>query len=297
MSEISFSVVIPLYNKEKSIANTIKSVLNQTYRNFELIIVNDGSTDSSLNVVQSINDDRIKIIDKENGGVSSTRNHGIKEAKYDWIAFLDGDDEWLPNFLSEMNLLITRYPDCNIFAANYYISSGRAKFTASENSDVVPIFDNYFELAMHLPIITSSSVVIRKGSFDEVSGFNTKYTHGEDLDLWARLYKKYKQIILSRKELVIYNHSAENRASNVIPKAKKHFAYYIDLTQADSKAEREYYLHQIASLAWMYMKYPGFKELYYVFHKYRHVAILIVFRIAKNLYDSKKNSKKKTALF
>ena len=77
------SVVIPLYNKEKSITDTIRSVLDQTYKDFELIIVNDGSTDNSLNFVSLINDSRIVIIDKTNGGVSSARNKGIMSAKYE----------------------------------------------------------------------------------------------------------------------------------------------------------------------------------------------------------------------
>lgn len=94
MNDIAFSIVIPLYNKEKSITTTINSVLNQTCGDFELIIVNDGSTDTSLEIVQSIKDERIRIINQKNGGVSSARNQGIIEAKFDWIAFLDADDLW-----------------------------------------------------------------------------------------------------------------------------------------------------------------------------------------------------------
>jgi len=89
-----FSVVIPLYNKERSVKNTIESVLNQTFQDFEVIVVNDGSTDNSLEVVKSFNDERIRIINQKNSGVSSARNRGIKEAKYEWIAFLDADDLW-----------------------------------------------------------------------------------------------------------------------------------------------------------------------------------------------------------
>ena len=79
-----FSVVIPLYNKELSIKNTIQSVLNQTFQDFEIVVVNDGSTDNSLHVLKEIDDTRIRIINKTNGGVSSARNRGIKEAKFRW---------------------------------------------------------------------------------------------------------------------------------------------------------------------------------------------------------------------
>lgn len=88
------SVVIPLYNKDKQIAKTLYSVLKQTYPNFEVIVVNDGSTDNSLSEVSKISDSRIRLICQENKGVSAARNRGIQEAKSDYIAFLDADDEW-----------------------------------------------------------------------------------------------------------------------------------------------------------------------------------------------------------
>ena len=92
-----FSVVIPLYNKELSIINTIQSVLDQTFQNFEIVVVNDGSTDRSVEMVEQFNDPRIRIINKSNGGVSSARNRGIQEAKYELVAFLDADDFWEQN--------------------------------------------------------------------------------------------------------------------------------------------------------------------------------------------------------
>ena len=105
------SVVIPLYNKEKTIARAIHSVLNQTYKHFEVIIVNDGSIDNSLNIVQSIPDHRIKIITKKNGGVSSARNTGIKAATCSCIAFLDSDDMWLPWHLQTICRMINEHND------------------------------------------------------------------------------------------------------------------------------------------------------------------------------------------
>jgi glycosyltransferase involved in cell wall biosynthesis len=82
-----FSVIIPLYNKELSISNTIQSVLDQTFQNFEIVIVNDGSTDNSVKEVEKFDDKRIRLIHQENKGVSAARNRGIEEAKYEWIAF------------------------------------------------------------------------------------------------------------------------------------------------------------------------------------------------------------------
>jgi glycosyltransferase involved in cell wall biosynthesis len=92
-----FSVIIPIYNKEKDVETTIKSVLNQTYVDYEVILVDDGSTDNSLNIVNAIEDDRIQIFTKQNEGVSKTRNYGITKSKAEYIAFLDADDYWYPN--------------------------------------------------------------------------------------------------------------------------------------------------------------------------------------------------------
>lgn len=89
-----FSIIIPLYNKAHTIINTLNTVFNQTCQDFEIIIVNDGSTDNSLQLIrQNFNDKRIKIINQENAGVSAARNKGIQESQGDWISFLDGDDE------------------------------------------------------------------------------------------------------------------------------------------------------------------------------------------------------------
>ena len=104
-----FSVIIPIYNKEKDVETTIKSVLNQTYIDYEIILVDDGSTDNSLNIVNAIEDDRIQIFTKQNEGVSKTRNYGITKAKAEYIAFLDADDYWYPNHLEILHNLIKKF--------------------------------------------------------------------------------------------------------------------------------------------------------------------------------------------
>jgi len=119
------SVVIPLYNKEKSIVRTLESVKAQTFTDYECIIVNDGSTDSSAQVVEQwIKDNphyalRFTLYTQPNGGVSSARNRGIQEAQGDYIAFLDGDDLWAPTYLEEVAKLIADYPDMGLYAMGY----------------------------------------------------------------------------------------------------------------------------------------------------------------------------------
>ena len=124
MNQADISVVIPLYNKEKIIERTVKSVLKQTYQNFELIIVDDGSTDNSVEVVNRIDDERIRLIRQKNGGPSSARNTGVRNTNTDWIVFLDGDDEFLEDALEHFNMLRNTYKDVDIFNCRSYIRTG-----------------------------------------------------------------------------------------------------------------------------------------------------------------------------
>ena len=114
-----FSIIIPLYNKEKDIEKTISSVLEQTFNDFEIIIVNDGSTDKSEEIVKGIKDERITIFSKKNEGVSSARNFGVKKPNTSFIAFLDGDDYWYPNHLENLFSIISKHPDHSWYAAAY----------------------------------------------------------------------------------------------------------------------------------------------------------------------------------
>lgn len=123
-----FSIIIPLYNKADYIAETLKSVLNQTYCDYEVIVVNDSSTDNSLEVASSFQDERIHIYTKENEGVSAARNYGIMHAKYDYIAFLDADDIWESDYLECQKKLIEIYPDAGIYSTAFYsLEKGKRK--------------------------------------------------------------------------------------------------------------------------------------------------------------------------
>ena len=112
--EISFSVIIPLYNKAPYIERAVKSVLSQDYPHFEIIVVNDGSSDGGEKIVTKLEDERLKLVSQKNAGVSAARNKGALEAKSEYLAFLDGDDTWEPNFLSELVKLIADFPNAGI---------------------------------------------------------------------------------------------------------------------------------------------------------------------------------------
>lgn len=118
--DVQFSVVIPLYNKEAYVAQTLKSVVGQTYQNFEIIVVNDCSTDNSFDIVKAVQDHRIKIIEhNENKGVSASRNTGINAATHPYIAFLDADDQWDSSYLETIWNLVKEYPNESVFATHY----------------------------------------------------------------------------------------------------------------------------------------------------------------------------------
>src|ERR1041385_1644883 len=110
-----FSVVIPLYNKSTHVVKTINSVLNQTFEIFELIVINDGSTDDGPDKVKGFSDKRIRLINQTNAGVSQARNKGVDLASYEYIAFLDADDWWDIHFLEEMKGLIEKYSEAALY--------------------------------------------------------------------------------------------------------------------------------------------------------------------------------------
>lgn len=198
-----FSVVIPLYNKELSITNTVQSVLDQTCQDFEIVIINDGSTDRSVKAVEAINDSRIRLIHQENQGVSAARNRGIKEAQNEWIAFLDGDDLWEASHLEEVVKMMDKFPSEKVYVTSFEYSDKRAMFKHPRQEAIFKI-ENYFKEAMRENLMWTSIVVAHRNCFEIVGGFNEKLNRGEDLDLWARLAKRY-QIIKSSQVTAIYN--------------------------------------------------------------------------------------------
>lgn len=203
------SVVMPLYNKEQEVERAIMSVLAQTIDDYELIVVNDGSTDKGPEIVSNIKDPRIRIIHQLKGGVSAARNRGIEEARSDLIAFLDADDEWKPDFLETISRLQRRFPTCSVFATNYLYRNvdGSSMPTIIQGLPATPwegVFENYFEVASKSdPPLWSSAVAIRKEAINSVGGFPIGVTAGEDLLTWAKLASKYK-IAYSTKPSAIF---------------------------------------------------------------------------------------------
>lgn len=191
-----FSVIIPLYNKEKYIETTLKSVLNQDFKDFEVIIFDDGSTDEGLKKVEAFNDQRIIICTQKNKGVSITRNNAINRAKGKYMALIDADDFWTPNHLSELKKLINTFPDAGLYCNNYQvIYNNKVAFPAKFNfkyGDTCLIVDDFFKASIINCVAWTSSVCFSKGTFLAIGGFKTHLKTAQDLDLWIRLALNYK---------------------------------------------------------------------------------------------------------
>lgn len=181
------SVVIPLYNKEPYILRAIQSVLNQTHSDFELIVVDDGSTDGSADVVQSISDPRVRLVLQPNGGVSRARNRGVKETRSEWVAFLDADDEYEPQFLEKIVKFIRSHSADNlsIVGANYY--TGRGLKVSQDLPQKDGVYD-YFQLFRNQRSPNNSSTTaVNKQKFLEVGEFPEGVKQFEDWTMWFKL--------------------------------------------------------------------------------------------------------------
>lgn len=196
MKEPYFSVIIPLYNKEKYVEKSLLSIVNQNITDFEIIIVNDGSTDKSVEKIKPFLSDKIRLVEHEiNKGLSAARNTGIKNANASFITFLDADDLWLPTFLEAIKNLISKFPDAGIFATNIVqiypkvkVSNGSLSKKISENFNGVV---DFFKLNLKQGIYTPSSVCYRKSVFDSIGYYDESITFSEDLDFNIRVNLKY----------------------------------------------------------------------------------------------------------
>lgn len=216
-----FSIVIPLYNKSKSIERTLSSVLNQTFQKFEIVIINDGSTDNGVEVIQDFTQDsRIIIIDQDNKGVSAARNVGVKNSHYDYIAFLDGDDEWHEDYLKKMKESIDLFP-----LAGMYCCAGLIKSVLTDNSslrlaskykDQIKVI-NFFENP-HVFLHTSATVVA-KSEFIKTTGFPVGMKKNQDFAFFFSL-ALITQVVYCGFTLSYYFGDVEGQTTSVVDKYK-----------------------------------------------------------------------------
>lgn len=218
-----FSVIIPLYNKEKYIERSVKSVINQTITSFELIIINDASTDNSLQIVKNIKDDRIVIIEKKQRGYGgyAARNLGIEKARYDYISFLDADDEWMPNHLAEIIELIEQFPDVKVFSSGWHLKLVNTIKTDSYSlkqklkiAHKVNCF--YNEVVTGNAPLWTSVAIIHKNLFNKAGNFpEGKCKKGGDVEFWMRCML-HSEIAHTGKVTAIYYKDVANAVTKSI---------------------------------------------------------------------------------
>ena len=246
---MKFSVIIPVYNKAQYIEKAINSVLSQTFTNYELVIVDDGSKDNSAAIAEKAIAEKpnCKLLRQENAGVSMARNNGVAASQGEYLCFLDADDWWEPTFLEEMSRLIEEFPEAGIYGANYTIVN-----ETKHKTRVAPIgvdygfnkgYINYCQVyakTLAMPL-TSSSVAIHKIVFDEFGGFPQGIKLGEDFLLWIRIALKYKVAFLN-KPLAFYNQDVDtsNRGVGKFYKTKEHFLWHMDFLAEEEKNNADY---------------------------------------------------------
>ncbi len=247
------SVIVPLYNKEKSIVSTLQSVLNQTYTDWECIVINDGSTDESIVVVEDfirVHSEKlivnsIRLIQKENGGVCSARNKGIQVAKGEYVALLDGDDLWDKEYLAEQVKMIHDFPKAAMWGINFAeVNEGKLirSLPTALPGGYRGYVEGYFQMKERISdLFCSSSVVIRKAVFEVVGMFDERIKYSEDVDMWYRIIATHKVAFYDRY-MVFYRFDAENRALKRTQKLSQSLPYYVGKYQAPMyKANEVFY--------------------------------------------------------
>jgi len=188
------SVIIPTYNRARYLPETLESVFAQTYRDYEVIVIDDGSTDNTAEVLESYLD-RIVYVRKENGGQGSARNAGLKIARGEYIAFLDSDDLWLPDKLELQVRYLDEHPDVGLVFTDYVIFEEKGSKNKTEIGNIIlSKKDLTFKRLLYFNFIPNLTVMIRKSCFDNVGLFDEsrELIGGEDYDMWLRISMKYK---------------------------------------------------------------------------------------------------------
>lgn len=243
-----FSIIIPSYNKAPYLWKAIQSVLSQTFTDYELIIVDDGSKDDSAEIAAKAIESRpnCRLIKQENAGVSVARNNGVAASQGEYLCFLDADDWWDSLFLEEMAKLIAEIPDAGIYGTNYTIVNETKGKTRVSPIGVEQGFEkgyiNYCQVyakTMAMPLWTGAVCIPRK-VFEETKGFNPQLKMGEDFDLWIRIAIRHKVAFLN-KPLAFYNQDVEasKRAIGSLPPPETQFAFCADYLKENMEKDAD----------------------------------------------------------
>jgi len=229
-SKPTFSIIMPLYNKDAYVERSLNSVLSQSFQDWELIVVNDGSTDRSFDIASEAieRDGRCRITNQANCGVGSARNNGVAESKGEFLCFLDADDWWETSFLEEMDKFIKEYPDAGIYATNYiYYKPGKTHIGLKHLTGYMNYPKTYYETGA-MPI-TSITACIPRIVFNNAGYFPESIKLGEDFLLWSKIATENKVAFLN-KPLAYYNNEIppSQRATRHLYAPENHMIYNMD---------------------------------------------------------------------
>lgn len=231
------SVVIPLYNKAGEVSRAISSVLGQSLLPREIIVVDDGSTDGSGDIVAAIESPLIRLIRQENKGVSVARNVGIEAANSEWVALLDGDDAWCSDFLSTIVSLMEQYPSCGAYSTAFYVEQGDERVAADTPADAGIV--DFFAEAMSRYVIIPSTAVLNRDLVLSLGGFPEGMRLGEDQYLWTKIARQ-SDIAFSPKKMAIYSRAASNRSASIYRAEQTRFSFEELYDSAESDLSNEY---------------------------------------------------------
>ncbi|MEZ9642902.1 glycosyltransferase family 2 protein, partial [Vibrio cyclitrophicus] len=275
---LNISVVIPLYNKEDSVKRTLDSLLYQLDSNDEVIVIDDGSTDNSKSIIKNLFDERVVLIEKENGGVSSARNLGILKSRYNYIALLDADDILLPGAIDTYKSSIEFFPNCSLYCFGYDIVSdkGRRKIKLTTKSRTLSDYE-YFILCSknrNSELTSQSSIVINKNNAVDCGLYKEGVTHSEDIEFCARLVLSGNDVFVSNKLVAEYILTSENRSNSNLKPEVRYIVKSLDVIISDVGSTRlisslKSYRdkHVIHSLIYQ-LRYGYFKECKALLLKY-----------------------------
>ncbi|NJN08500.1 MAG: glycosyltransferase [Richelia sp. RM1_1_1] len=251
------SVIIPAYNAAKTIQETVMSVLNQTFSNLELIVINDGSQDSTLEVLSSIKDSRLQVFFYENAGISMARNRGIERASGEFISFLDADDIWTPDKLEAQLTALEKNPQAGV---------------AYSWVDYIDEYGNFFHPGNHITINGSayekmlvqnilengSNPLIRREALTEVGGFDSSLTPTEDWDMWLRLAQHYDFVTVPSVQ-ILYRISSRSASTNIV-KMENSCLKLIEKSFKNAPASLQYLKKNTLSTLYHYLTFKSLES-------------------------------------
>lgn len=264
-----FSVIVPVYNKALYLSKALDSILKQSFKGYEIVVVDDGSTDDSFSVAQESlvgKEINYQLINQENSGVSAARNNGVAASYGDYLCFLDADDWWAPTFLERMDWLIKEYPEARIYGTNYYyVKNGRRNICVTTAETGYINYCSVYAEKLQMPLWTGATCMPR-AIFEEMGGFNPQLKLGEDFCLWIKVALKYKVAFLNEALSYYYQDSdATWRSVGKLHNPEAHMLWNLQDIEAMETTDSDY--KKLIDNLRVYSLFP-----YYLSNQYRDAA-------------------------